>query len=171
MHPTGIPRPYPTRGGAPLSLPSVVVGAPPVSPERRGGRPHVPLERRGGRVRLVGGARPCDPFQGRSGFHVACWFPWLLRRRESQSRRVTGVLLPMLCPIAPVQASKPLWPVVWGSEVTGLSALTHYRIGAERAARARCGPQCGTVATRYGFGVLISRYTGSLSKARRLILT
>ena len=28
MHPTRIPRPYPTRGGAPLSLPSVVVGAP-----------------------------------------------------------------------------------------------------------------------------------------------
>lgn len=37
----------------------------------------------------------------------------------------------MLCPIAPVQASKPLWPVVWGSEVTGLSALTH--IGSERS--------------------------------------
>lgn len=33
----------------------------------------------------------------------------------------------MLCPIA---------PVVWGSEVTGLSALTH-RTRAERAARAR----------------------------------
>ena len=42
----------------------------------------------------------------------------------------------MLCPIAPVQASKPLWPVVWGSEVTGLSALTH-RIGAESASCAR----------------------------------
>ena len=171
MHPTRYLPVPPGRilpAGAPPCLSRASWWAPPCLSRASWWAPPVPLERRGWRVRLVGGARPCDPFQGRSGFHVACWFPWPLRRRESQSRRVTGVLLPMLCPIAPVQASKPLWPVVWGSEVTGLSALTHYRIGAERAARARCGPQCGTVATRYGFGVLISRYTGSLSKARRL---
>ena len=58
------------------------------------------------------------------------WFPcsMLVSMAASPARIAIqtghGRALPMLCPIA---------PVVWGSEVTGLSALTHRRSGASCA--------------------------------------